>query len=112
MVPFYSGVKDFETFDELISQQGDNPTKYLNLMLRNGVTRKQLDEFIKKGLNKFYSNWQGINQHIRYCESNGWLFSIDINKFKKYEDQKLVLKIVGFGDPPIIKPKSKPQKSK
>ncbi len=95
-IPFYSGVKDFEMFDELISQQYENPTKHLNLMLRNGVTKQQLDGFIKKRLNKFYSNWQNIKKHIRYCEKHGWLFSIDIDKFIKSEDHNLVFKIVGF----------------
>ena len=97
---FYSEVYSFESFDKLISQQRDNPTRRLNILLRNGVSKKQLTDFLKEGPIKMFSidgeGWSGIKRHIRYCESFGWGFSVDIEYFINSEDPNQIIKISRF----------------
>lgn len=103
MEPFYSGVRNFEIFDERLRNQQDSPTKHLNIMLRNGVTKNGLENFLKEGLTLQFSihgeGWKGIRRHVRYCEQNGWLFSVDFDEFRASGNESLILRIVGFDNP-------------
>ena len=103
MDSFYSGVKSLSMFDEAIIHQPENPTKRINLLLRHGVSRLNLEKFLEEGLTQQFSSngkgWSGIRGHIRYCEKNGWHFSCDIGELIKTNDDNAIIKIVGFGPP-------------
>lgn len=92
-----SRVKNFDDFDRIIKKMTDNPTKRLNLMLRCGKTRNQFEDFIKKQEpGTIFSNWPGIQGHVRSCERNGWVFTYDIAVFRKLSDPKGLFQIKEF----------------
>jgi hypothetical protein len=103
MGSFYSGVKSFSMFDEAIMDQPESTTKRINLLLRHGVSRLNLEKFLREELTQQFSSngkgWSGIRGHVRYCEKNGWLFSCDIGELVKANDDNSIIKIVGFGSP-------------
>jgi hypothetical protein len=112
MGSFYSDLKSLSMFDETIMHQPENPTKRLNLLLRHGSSRLNLEKFLKEGLTRQFSfngeGWGGIRGHIRYCEKNGWRFSCDIGELIKANDDNAIIKIVGFGPPTSGDSRNKP----
>ena len=113
--PFYSAIKNFDMFDEIIQEQSENPTNSLNLMLRNGATRNQF-AFLREGSTEQFSfggkGWMGIRRHIRFCEKNGWEFSLDFDDFLSYSKRGEIFKIIGFKrrSGRTIKPKKQSQR--
>ena len=99
---FYN-VKSFSMFDDMIRVQPDNPTKWLNEMLRKGIRLGQLENFLKESLTQQFSfngeGWRGIRRHIRFCEQNGWVFSVDIDDLLSSKDRDRMIIITDFTDP-------------
>ena len=97
---FYKEVLSFESFDEITSHQRESATKQINTKLRHGISYKEMLDFMKLGLIKQFSfdgeGWAGIKRHIRYCESNGWNFNVDIDVFLKSADLNQIIRITRF----------------
>lgn len=77
-------------------------------MLLKGVTFSELRNFLKKDLTAQFSlqrsNWIGLKNHIRYCEKNGWSFTIDIEDLIRFEDPKKTFQITSIKKISTYKP--------
>ena len=96
----YSGYNSLQDLERLLDKQHPGPTNTLNKMLLKGVTFSELAKFLKEDLTAQFSlkrsNWSGLKGHIKYCEKNGWRFSLDIENFIEFEDPKKIFQLLSI----------------
>jgi len=87
--------RTFEEFDQKIALLKDTPTKRLNLLLRNGVTKQEFISFVDNGMWRDGEIKSTIT-HLKHCYDSGIRFNCDYKDFVLNASNNAAIRIVDF----------------